>query len=172
VHPTAHKPWPHPWPESVPLLLCSALALSEELRERLREVRERQMAEHRAGIPRLVCDVFYDEEVVCLRAGGGHATYLGTDGRLHYQNYGEGKDTVVLTDPRDLASAIVNCAGDVGVPELIDLLPPRQANAFVCQLCRGTRWELPESNDHADGWPWCCRRCYGLGWTLCEREPV
>jgi hypothetical protein len=92
VQPTADKPWPRPWPESVPLTPCAALPLTERLRERLRQIREHQMAEHRAGRPQLVCGVFYDEEVVCLRAGSGHAAYLGTDGRVHYENYGEGKD--------------------------------------------------------------------------------
>jgi hypothetical protein len=144
------------------------LPLTEPLRERLRRIREHQMSEHRAGRPQLVCGVFYDEEVVCLRAGGGHAAYLGTDGRVHYENYGEGMDKVVLTDPRDVASTIVKCAGDIGMPELIDFLPVRPANGFVCLLCEGTRWEPPESTGDPDGRPWCCRRCRGLGWTHAE----
>jgi len=119
-----------------------------------------------AGRPQLVCGVFYDEEVVSLRAGGGHAVYLGTDGRVHYENYGEGKDRVVLTDPRDVASAIVKCAGDIGVPELIDLLPARPVGAVACRLCGGSRWESPASTGDPDGRLWCCRRCRGLGWTL------
>jgi hypothetical protein len=166
--PTADNPWPRPWPKSVPLTPCPALPLTERLRERLRHVREDQMAEHRAGRPQLVCGVFYDEEVVCLRAGGGHAVYLGTDGRVHYENYGEGKDTVILTDPRDVASTIVTCAGDIGVSELIELLPPPPASAEVCRLCEGGRWELPTGGDDLADRPWCCRRCHGLGWTLAE----
>jgi hypothetical protein len=137
-----------------------ALPLTEPLRQRLRQIRDRQMAEHRAGRPRLVCGVFYDEEVVCLRVFCGHAAYLGTDGRVHYQNFGEGQDQVVLTDPRDVAWAIVKCAGDIGMPELIDRLPARPANGLVCRLCEGARWES------AEGDRWCCRRCCGLGWTL------
>jgi hypothetical protein len=120
------------------------------------------MAEHRAGRPLLVCGVFYDEEVVCLRVFCGHAAYLGTDGRVHYENFGAGKDKVVLTDPRDVASAVVKCAGDIGLPELIDLLPARPANGFVCLLCEGGRWESVGDDR------WCCRRCHGLGWTLAE----
>jgi len=77
-------------------------------------------------------------------------------------------DRVVLTDPRDVASTIVKCAGDIGMPELIDLLPTRPANGFVCLLCEGTRWESPESTGDPDGRPWCCRRCRGLGWTHAE----
>jgi hypothetical protein len=136
------------------------LPLPEPLRARLRQIRERQMADHLAGRPQLVCGVFYDEEVVCLRASSGHATYLGTDGRVHYENYGEGRDKVVLTDPRDVASAIVKWAGDIGVPELVELLPKRPEGAVVCRLCKGSRWESTESSR------WCCRRCCGLGWTV------
>jgi hypothetical protein len=150
----------------VPLAPCPALPLTEPLRERLRQIREEQMADHLAGRPQRVCGVFYDEEVVCLRVFCGHAAYLGTDGRIHYENFGEGKDKVVLTDPRDVASTIVKCAGDIGVPELIDVLPPRPTGAVVCRLCEGSRWESPASTGDPEGRPWCCRRCCGLAWTL------
>lgn len=158
------KPWPRPWPESG-LAPLPALPLTEPLRARLRQVRERQMADHLAGRPQLVCEVFYDEEVVCLRAGGGHAAYLGTDGRFHHENYGEGIGRVVLTDPRYIASAVVKCAADIGMPELIGQLPPMPAGGVVCRSCGGSRWESPASTGDPDGQPWCCRRCRGLGWT-------
>lgn len=166
--PTADKPWPRPWPESVPLTPCDALPLTEVLRERLRRIREHQMREHLAGRPQLVCGVFYDEEVVCLKAGGGYAAYLGIDGRVHSEYHGEGMDKVVFTDPRDLASTVVRWAGNIGMPELIDVLPARPPNGFVCLLCEGTRWESPESTGDREGMPWCCRRCRGLGWTHAE----
>lgn len=161
MQPPVDQPLPRPWPESatdVPAF--PALPLTEPLQARLRQIRERQMAGHLAGRPQLVCAVFYDEEVVCLHAGGGHATYLGTDGRIHYENYGEGQDKVVLTDPRSVASIIVKCCADIGVPELIDLLPARPESAVVCRLCEGHRWESAGSTR------WCCRLCHGLGWTL------
>jgi hypothetical protein len=151
------------WPDSQLLSPCNSLVLSEPLRERLRLIREHQLAEHRAGRPQLVCGIFYDQEVVCLRTGGGSAVFLGLDGRIHYENYGEGIDPVVLTDPRDVAWAIVKHAGDIGIPELIDVLPSRLEQAVVCKLCRGNRWETSGSSA-ADRW--CCRLCYGLGWTL------
>jgi hypothetical protein len=161
MQPTVDNPWPHPWPESAGALAAfPALPLTERLRVLLRLIRKRQMADHIVGRPQLVCGVFYDEEVVCLRAGGGHATYLGIDGRIYYENYGEGQDKVVLTDPRDVASTIVKCAGDIRLPELIDLLPARPEVAVVCRLCAGSRWESAESSQL------CCRRCCGLGWTI------
>lgn len=167
MQPAEDKPWARPWPDSANgLTPCPVLALTEPLRTRLRAVREQQMADHRAGRPQLVCGVFYDEEVVCLRAGGGHAAYLGTDGQLHYENYGESKDKIVLTDPRAVASTIVKCAGEIGVPELVELLPPKPAGGVVCRLCGGSRWESSASSEDPDGQRWCCRRCHGLGWTL------
>jgi hypothetical protein len=164
--PTADNPWPRPWPESVSLSPCPPLPLTELLQERLCQVRQRQMADHLAGRPQLVYGAFYDEEVVCLRAGGGHAAYLGTDGRGHSENYGEGKDAVVLTDLRDVASTIVKCAAHIGMAELIDVLPDRPSGGVVCRLCGGSRWEPPESTGDIGGPPWWCRRCRGLGWTL------
>ena len=76
------------------------------------------------------------------------------------ENYGEGRDTEVLTDPRDVASTIVKCADDIELPELVELLPTRPVGAVVCRLCEGSRWELVGADR------WCCRRCHGLGWTL------
>jgi hypothetical protein len=169
MEPTAPKSWPHPWPEDrVATLHCPGIAIGDPLRERLQRIREQQMADHRFGRPQLVCTTFYDQEVVCLRAGGGHAAYLGLDGQVHYENYGEGFDAVVLTDPRDVASAIVKCAADIGVPELIDLLPTKPESAFVCGLCKGSRWMPAEVMTSDDGRSICCLRCYGLGWTLAE----
>src|SRR5207249_3548267 len=105
------------------------------------------------------CGIFYDQDVVCLRAGAGHALYLGLDGRIHHVNYGGGIDPMVLTDARWVASAIVRCAGDIGVPELIDLLPARPEGAFVCGLCNGSRWMPKEVLASPDGLPICCLRC-------------
>src|SRR5262245_35610725 len=118
MQPADDEPWPPPWPEGVPLEPCPPLALTEPLRQRLREIREQQMATHVAGCPALACALFHEEEVVCLRVSGDRAVFLGTDGRLHYENFGEGKDRVVLTNPRDVAASIVRCAGGLGLPEL------------------------------------------------------
>lgn len=160
-------PWPKPWPDSIPLTPLHALPLTDSLRNSLRKVREQQMDEHRAGRPQLVCGVFYEEEVVCLRVFGGHAAYLGTDGRLHYENFAEGLEKELLTDPRDVASTLVKWAADIGLPQLVDQLPTRPANGFVCQLCNGTRLEGPLGDPQIQRW--CCRRCQGLGWTMAER---
>jgi hypothetical protein len=72
----------------------------------------------------------------------------------------------VLDDPKDVASCIVRWAEAVGLPELVEALPPMPDGGEVCSLCKGTR-EMPEelvprtegSVTHY------CRRCGGLGWT-------
>jgi hypothetical protein len=164
---TDETPWAWPWPESSDgLAPCIALPITESLRERLRRLRRQQLADHSAGSPRLVCALFYEEDVVCIRAFGGHAAYLGLDGRVSCENYGEGLGPEVLSDPRDVASIIVRFAGDLGIPELIDLLPTRPDGAVACRLCKGSRWESSPPEGESEGGRWCCRRCRGLGWTL------
>jgi hypothetical protein len=149
-------------------LHCPGLNIDGPLRKRLQQVREQQMADHRAGRPQLVCGIFSDTEVVILKAGMGHAAFLGLDGRVWAENYGEGFPPEVLTDARDVASVVVRWSGNIGLPELIELLPARPAGGFVCGVCGGSRW-LPESiGVQDDGRPLCCLRCYGLGWTLAE----
>jgi hypothetical protein len=165
------KSWPCPWPaERVAELLCPGLNLDAPLRERLRQIREKQMADHRAGRPRLVCAIFYDLDVVCLKAGMGHAAFLDLDGRVWAENYGEGFPPEVLTDARDVASVIVRWAGNIGLSELIDRLPARPLDAFVCGVCSGSRYLPVSIMVHDDGRPLCCLRCYGLGWTFAESE--
>jgi hypothetical protein len=154
-------PWAKPWPDvEARLAPLPALPLTEELRERLRRLRVEQMARHRAGRPQLVCGIFYDEEVVWLHHGGGSATFLGLDGRVHSEYYGEGKPVVVVTDPRFVAASVVQWASEIGLPELIALLPGRPPTGVACRLCEGRRWESAEEPRLR------CRRCWGLGWTL------
>jgi hypothetical protein len=165
------KPWPRPWPDDrLAELDCPGLSLSDSLRERLRHIREQQMADHLAGRPQLVCDIFYELEVVHLMAGMGHAAMLGLDGRVWVESFGEGFPPKVLTSARDIASVIVRWADEIELPELVELLPPRPANGFLCGVCNGTRWMPASIMAHSDGQPMCCLRCQGLGWTLAERN--
>ncbi|HEX8203411.1 MAG TPA: hypothetical protein VF590_23245 [Isosphaeraceae bacterium] len=142
------------------------LSLDDGMRERLRRVRESQLEDARAGRPQVVDEMFIEEEVVRLTSGGGHSAYLGLDGRVHRVNYGEGFPPVVLDDPRDIAFALVRWAGDIGLPELVDLLPPAPKGDEVCSLCRGTRFMPAEIMAFSDGRPLYCRRCGGLGWIV------
>ena len=164
--PSGVTPLPRPWPEGAALPPASPLALTDLLRKRLAEVRARQMADHRAGRPRWVGDVFIDKDVVCLRAGGGHGVYLGLDGRLYYQNIGDGLQPECLVDPREVASALVKFAANINLPELLNQIAARPADGVVCAVCSGTRRMSAEVYGRPDDPPVCCLRCRGLGWTL------
>lgn len=159
--------WPLPWPDDrLGQLHCAGLRIDSSLRERLRHIREQQIADHREGRPQLVCGIFYDLEVVCLKAGMGHAAFLGLDGRVWAENYGEGVAPEVLTDARDIASVIVRWSGNIGLPDLMELLPAKPITGVQCGVCNGSRWLPTSISVHDDGRPLCCLRCYGLGWTF------
>jgi hypothetical protein len=140
--------------------------LTQQQREHLRDVREAQLAEWRAGRPQVVDEMFVAEEVVRLMSGMGRAAYLGLDGRVWVGNLGEGELPRILDDPKDVASCIVRWASAVGLPELVEALPPIPEGGEVCSLCKGTR-EMPEDivPRAEDGFRYFCRRCGGLGWT-------
>ena len=142
------------------------LPLTDQQREHLRRVREEQLAMWRDGRPQVVDEMFVTDEVVRLMSGMGRACYLGLDGRVWVGNLGEGKLPWVLDDPKDVASCIVRWASAVGLPELVEALPPMPEGGEVCSLCKGTR-EMPEEfiPRAADGFRYFCRRCGGLGWT-------
>jgi hypothetical protein len=118
------------------------LPLTERQQEHLRSVRETQLAEWRAGKPQIVDDLFVEQEVVRLMSGMGRACYLGFDGRVWVGNLGEGELPRVLDDPKDVASCIVRWSGTIGLPELVDVLPPMPEDGEVCSLCKGSR-EMP-----------------------------
>src|SRR3954462_13421566 len=134
------------------------LPLTDGQREHLGRVREGQLSMWRGGRPpvgggalsmgrdgrpQVVDELFVTDEVVRLMSGMGRACYLGLDGRGWVGNLGEGKLPRVLDNPKDVASCIVRWASAVGLPELVEALPPMPEGAEVCSLCKGTR-EMPE----------------------------
>jgi hypothetical protein len=148
------------------------VSLDDRQREHLRRVRESQLADWRAGRPQLVDEMFVEQEVVRLKAGMGHSAYLGLDGTVYAVNYGEGFPPRVLDDPKDVASCIIRWAIDIGLPELIDALPPMPENGEVCSLCQGSRY-MPDEFIGTEERRWFfCRRCGGLGWTVCSDREV
>jgi len=142
------------------------IPLNKEHLDQLRCVRESQLADWRAGRPQVVDELFVEEEVVRLMSGMGRACYLGLDGRVWAGNLGEGQLPWVMDDPKEVASCIVRWAAAVGLPELVEALPPMPEGGEVCSLCQGTR-EMPAEiiPRAADGFRYFCRRCGGLGWT-------
>src|SRR3954451_24004787 len=114
------------------------LPLTEQQREHLRSVRATQLADWRAGRPQVVDDLFVEEEVVRLMSGMGRAAYLGLDGRVWVGNLGEGELPRALDEPKDVASCIVRWAEVVGLPELVEALPPMPDGGEICSLCKGS----------------------------------
>jgi len=147
------------------------LPLTDQQREHLRRVREEQLAMWRDGRPQVVDELFVTDEVVRLMSGMGRACYLGLDGRVWVGNLGEGELPAVLDDPKDVASCVVRWSGCIGLPELVNALPPAPESGTVCPLCRGSR-EMPAGwgEDRGDGFRYYCKRCGGLGWVA-EAEP-
>jgi hypothetical protein len=146
-------------------VLSMRVLLTEKQQDHLRRVRQTQLAEWRAGSPQVVDELFIEEELVRLMSGMGRAAYLGLDGTVYVGNLGEGELPVSLEKPKDVASCIVRWSGVIGLPELVEALPPIPEDGVVCQLCKGNR-EMPEwSNDRDDGFRHACMRCGGLGWT-------
>jgi hypothetical protein len=129
------------------------LSMTDKQREHLRRVRDEQLADWRAGRPQVVDELFITDDVVRLMSG----VWVG--------NLAEGQLPWVLDDPKQVASCIVRWSGCVGLPELIDALPPAPVGAAICPLCRGSR-EMPDFvNDRDDGFRFYCQRCSGLGWV-------
>ena len=141
------------------------MPLTEQQCEHLRRVRETQLADWRAGRPQVVDEMFVTDEVVRLMSGMGRACYLGLDGRVWVGNLGEGELPRVLDDPKDVASCVVRWSDCIGLPELVNALPPAPEGGILCPLCRGSR-EMPDwINDRDDGFRYHCKRCSGLGWV-------
>jgi hypothetical protein len=115
------------------------LPLTDQQRQHLRRVRDEQLALWRAGRPQVVDDLFVTDEIVRLMSRMGRACYLGLDGRVWVGNLGEGQLPRVLDDPKEVASCIVRWSGCVGLPELVNALPPAPEGVVVCPLCRGSR---------------------------------
>lgn len=142
------------------------LPLTEQQKKHLRNVREAQLAEWRSN-PFVADDLFVEQEVVRLMAGMGRACYLGLDGRVWLGNLAEEELPQVLDDPKGVASCIVRWSGTIGLPNLVEALPPMPEGGETCPVCRGGR-EMPDeyAPRAKEGFRYYCLRCGGLGWTL------
>jgi hypothetical protein len=141
------------------------IPLTDQQREHLRGVRKTQLADWHAH-PFVVDEIFVKEEVVRLMSGMGRACYLGLDGRIWVGNLGEGELPSVLSDPKGIASCIVRWSGCIGLPELVNALPPMATDGIICPLCHSSRETHNWVNDRDDGFRYYCMRCGGLGWII------
>lgn len=132
------------------------VALSAELLDALR--RHRADLETRGISPDPV-EAEYD--AFCLYPELGPAFYLTADGRVLED--GRGWDNSPLQEATDdMASAtLVIGAQLMGIPALLDLVPPPPTDAVVCPMCKGTRWAKPAPNFPGE---LICLSCWGRGW--------
>jgi hypothetical protein len=143
------------------------LLFDDRMRERLRQVREAQLAEMRAGRWQEAAEVLIADETVCLWCGCGNASFVGLDGRVLYWNYGDGWPVEELSAPADVAS-VVRHGAEAGLPDLLGFLPTMPSGGVTCRQCRGSRWMPPRARTSRDGGPQVCLLCHGLGWTVAE----
>ena len=140
------------------------LVFDDRMRERLRQVRQAQLAEVSAGRWPEAADILIEQEAVCLRCGSGNASFVGLDGRVLYLNYGDGWPVEELNAPVDVASAVRHGA-ESGLSELLEFLPAMPLGGIICRQCRGSRWMPTQARTSRDGEPQICLLCHGLGWT-------
>lgn len=142
------------------------LLLSDEMRAKLLKVRQSQMDELTSGRLCAVDDFFAANEVVRIKGGMGYGTYVGTDGRVIIWNHGEDEEPQEATHPKHVASVIVRWAKNVGMEELISLLPAKPPDGVICDFCGGERnTSLRKIFSQAEDEEVLCPKCQGLGWV-------
>jgi len=141
------------------------LQFDDGMRERLRQRRQEQLADVRAGRLLTAEDLLLEDEVIRVRCGFGNASFLGLDGRAIFWNYGGPSAPEVLTDVASVACVVAWAAED-GLPELLECLPKMPSSGVICRECGGSRWLPMSAGTREDGGPQVCPLCHGLGWTL------
>ena len=128
------------------------VAISETWRERLRDVRQRQLPGW--GHYMLAVEAAVGTEVVLLQYGQGTASFLGLDGHAYGWNAAEGIPPRRI-DHGPTVSGLLVWASRVqpGMPDLAELLSPPDASGVTCPMCEGRRWfAQPEEGGRA---AWC-----------------
>jgi hypothetical protein len=108
-----------------------------------------------------------DHPVVFLTPGLRGERFLTFDGRVLKRTWNDADPGAYeTTDIKDIAPALVICAREQGLPELLDLLPPIPPDGIVCPECLGQRAWLPDFEDREI----VCPDCHGLGWQHTKPE--
>jgi hypothetical protein len=93
----------------------------------------------------------------------GNSAYLGLDGRMVGWGAAEWLPPAVVEDPAEVIRVIVLGAHQLGILELVELLPPAPPNSGVCPMCKGQRWDSTPNEWFPDGG--ICLGCRGRGWV-------
>lgn len=126
------------------------LPLSPELLATLRAQRDR----------RTMDNVERQHDAFLIDPGMG-AIWLTLDGRILWEDDFEDPDSVrEVTSENEVITSLVSGATKTGIAELLDLLPPRPADATTCPLCNGTRYWRPTATTN-----FVCWLCNGRSWA-------
>ena len=141
------------------------LRISDELREKLRLVRESQLRRLREGLGEhdYYCQELMSVNGVHVCGSIGFDIYLTFDGRiLASKDSGDPKRD---HPPREtsniawIALGLSTLSLWANLPEVLEFLPVRPTDVAPCSLCGGVRFQ-----DYPDGSKQACRLCHGLGW--------
>ena len=126
------------------------LPLSPELLAKLRAMRERRKAD----------EVEREHDAFLIDPGMG-AIWLTSDGRILWEkDFDDPTSVYEVTDENLVITSLVAGAGKTGISELLDLLPPRPADAVTCPMCEGSRrWRPTETTN------FICWLCNGRSWA-------
>ncbi len=94
------------------------------------------------------------------------STYLTLDGRvLSLDHIADDAKLIAVTEPGEAYAAIVVGAKNLGIEELLDLLPAAPTGATSCPRCDGSRWIAigPRAGTDEPA-SIVCADCRGLGW--------
>src|SRR5262245_13813383 len=100
-------------------------------------------------------------EAVFLYGWLGNSAHLGLDGRVVSWMAAEGRPPEVVGDPADVARLITLGSRWLGLPGLVELLPPMPPVNQVCPSCAGRRWDDTPYAGHPEGG--VCFVCKGVG---------
>ena len=131
------------------------LSIAKAWRDRLREVRSGQ-----AISPEV--ETLLGGEAVWLYGRLGNSAHLGLDGRVVEWAAADGLPPAMVGDPENVARLIALGARWLGLPELVNLLPPMPPGQQVCPYCEGRRWDETPYAGHSEGG--VCFVCKGVGW--------
>jgi hypothetical protein len=109
----------------------------------------------------------FAEGAVFLWVGLGYANYLTLGGQVVCTAPDDSRPGLVES-LRAIANIIVRGARELGMPELVDLLPSMPSGLAACPGCGGRRWDDTPHPGYPEGT--VCLICSGLGWQP-PRQP-
>lgn len=133
--------------------------------------RERLLAIRRGQVIATEVEALLGGEAVFLYGWMGNSAHLGLDGRVVAWVVADGLPPEVVTDSEHAVRLVTLGSQWLGLPNLVELLPPMPAGSVVCPYCEGRRWDNTPYAGHPEGG--VCPVCKGVGWRISRQaEPT